>query len=68
MEREQFVRENPEIAQKQNQEWNKWTLRIIAIVSLGAAAICATYRYCNDGELQLGANDHPENLYYDTSR
>lgn len=46
--REQFVRENPEKAAKQEREWTQWILRVIAIAALWASATFGTYSYLNN--------------------
>lgn len=68
MYREQFVRENPELAAKQDKEWNISILRLIAIISLGVTIYVGTTKYCKDEDFRMKVNDIIEKINYEAMR
>lgn len=68
MDRERFVRENPELAKKQDKEWTEWILRLVIIVTLWIGSICAIDQYCNDQEFRMHTNDIVQKVYSTSMR
>ncbi len=50
MERSRYKVENPELVADQSREWNKGFRKLIAIVSIGVAAILSTHAYSKNPE------------------
>lgn len=68
MDREQFVRENPELAAKQDKDWNRSILKVTAMGILGVALTFGTTKYCKDEVFRMKVNDLVEKINYEAMR